>query len=142
MKIFRVLLPGIALLAALPAMAGGIDGKWNASVDSPMGAMTLALEFKSEGEKLTGSISTDMGGMAMATPISEGKVKGDDIAFKLSVAMMEGAPPLVIDYKGKVKGDELTLTSVMDMGQGAQEQQMVAKRASAAPAAATGPAAK
>jgi hypothetical protein len=142
MKIFRVLLPGIAMLAALPAMAAGVDGKWNASVESPMGAMTLSLEFKTEGEKLTGAISTDMGGMAMSNPISDGKVKGDDISFKLSVAMMEGAPPLVIDYKGKVKGDELTLTSTMDMGQGAQEQKMVAKRAAAAAAPPAGPAAK
>ncbi len=45
----------------MPAMAAGIDGKWNATVDSPMGAIPVALEFKSEGEKLTGTIATRHG---------------------------------------------------------------------------------
>jgi hypothetical protein len=129
MKIHSLVLGLAAALATLPALAGGIDGKWNATVDSPMGALSLMLEFKSEGEKLSGSIAADMGGQAMPpSPISQGKVKGEDVSFLLSVSMMEGAPPMVITYKGKLKGDELTLTSVADMGQGPQESQLVAKR--------------
>ncbi len=42
---------------------------------------------------------------------------------------MPDAPPIVIQYKGKLKGDELSLVSVVDMGQGPQEQPLVAKRA-------------
>jgi len=131
MKIRNLVLGLAAALATLPALAGDIDGKWNASVDSPNGAVKLLLEFKSEGEKLTGAISADMGGgQGMpANPISDGAIKGDDVAFKLSVSFAEGQPPLVISYKGKLKGDELTLTSVMDMGQGPQETQLVATRA-------------
>jgi hypothetical protein len=63
-----------------------------------------------------------------ASPISEGVVKGEDVSFKLELSMMEGMPPLVITYKGKLKGDELALTSVLDMGQGPQESELVAKR--------------
>jgi hypothetical protein len=136
MKIRNLVLGFVAALVAVPAIVTGadaksaIDGKWSASVDSPMGAVALQLEFKSEGEKLTGSIAADMGGQGMPpSPISDGVVKGDDVSFKLSVSMMEGAPPLVIDYKGKLKGDELTLTSTMDMGNGAEQTQLVAKRA-------------
>lgn len=130
MKLRNMVLGLVAVLAAVPAMAGGIDGKWNASVDSPMGAVLVTFEFKAEGEKLTGSIASDMGGQAMpASPISEGVVKGEDVSFKLEVSMMEGMPPLVITYKGKLKGDELSLVSVMDMGQGPQETPLVAKRA-------------
>jgi len=133
MKIRNLALALVATLAAIPAMAAGIDGidgKWEATAESPMGSIPLKLEFKAAGEKLTGSIAADMAGQAMPpTAISDGVVKGDDISFKLQVAMMEGAPPMVISYKGKLKGDELTLTSSMDMGQGPQEAKVVAKRA-------------
>ena len=64
-----------------------------------------------------------------AAPISEGTIKGDDVAFKLQMVIMEGTPPLVIPYKGKLKGDELALDSVVDMGQGPMEMSLVAKRA-------------
>jgi hypothetical protein len=57
MKLRNMVLGLVAVLAAVPAMAGGIDGKW-----------------------------------------------------------------------GKLKGDELALTSAIDMGQGPQETELVAKR--------------
>ena len=131
MKIRNLLLGLAATLAAQPLLAADIDGKWNATVDSPMGAVNLVLEFKADGEKLTGTIASDMGGQAMPpSPISDGVVKGEDVTFKLSVMMMEGQPPLLISYTGKLKGDELDLTSVFDAGQGGpQETKLVAKRA-------------
>jgi hypothetical protein len=137
MKIRNLVLSLMAAMVAVPALVSGadskaaIDGKWNANVESPMGAVQLVLEFKSEGEKLNGTITADMGGGQglPASPISDGVVKGEDVSFKLSVTMMPDAPAMVIDYKGKLKGDELTLTSTMDMGQGAEQTQLVAKRA-------------
>ncbi len=136
MKIRNLVLGFVAAMVALPAMVSGadskpaIDGKWNATVDSEMGAVQLALEFKSEGEKFTGTIAVDMGGQGLPpSPISDGVVKGEDVSFKLSFTMMPDAPAVVIDYKGKLKGDELALTSTMDMGQGPVETKLVAKRA-------------
>jgi hypothetical protein len=130
MKIRNLALALAATLVAMPALAAGIDGKWNATIESQMGTIKLAMEFKAEGEKLTGTIATDMAGQAMPpNPISDGVVKGEDVSFKLSFTMMEGMPPLVITYKGKLKGDELNLTSTLDMGQGPQEDKLVAKRA-------------
>ncbi len=145
MKIRNLVLAFAAAMVALPVLAAapaapaapaasaataGIDGKWNASVDSPMGAVNLVMQFKSEGEKFSGTISTDMAGQALPpAPISEGVVKGEDITFKLSFAMAPDQPAILISYKGKLKGDELTLTSVIDMGQGPLETQLVAKRA-------------
>lgn len=130
MKIRNYLL-GLGLaLAALPAMAADIDGKWTAAIESPMGAVTLFLEFKAEGEKLNGAISFDMGGQQMpATAISDGVVKGKDVSFKLAISMMEGAPPLVISYTGKLNGDELAMNSVVNMDGNVQETPLVAKRA-------------
>jgi hypothetical protein len=137
MKIRNFVLSMVAAMVAVPVMVSGadskaaIDGKWNASVDAGGAAVALMLEFKSEGEKLTGTIAADMGGgQGMpAAPISDGVVKGEDVSFKLSVSMAPDMPALVITYKGKLKGDELSLTSVMDMGQGPQETQLVARRA-------------
>lgn len=129
MKIRNALLALAAALAAQPLLAADIDGKWNATVDSPMGAVNLVLEFKADGDKLTGSIASDMGGQTMPpSPISEGVVKGEHVTFKMSVMMMEGQPPLLISYVGKLKGDKLDLTSTLDAGQGPQESKLVAKR--------------
>jgi hypothetical protein len=130
MKIRNLALALAATLVTIPAMAADIDGKWNGTVESQMGAIKLAMEFKATGEKLTGTMATDMAGQAMPpSAISDGVVKGEDVSFKWSIAMMEGAPPLVISYKGKLKGDELSLTSVLDFGQGPVEDKVVAKRA-------------
>lgn len=127
MKARRYFLGMVATLAALPALAADIDGKWNATADGPTGPVQLVFEFKAEGEKLNGALSMDM--LPAPAPISDGVVKGNDVTFKLELAMMEGAPPLVINYKGTVKGDELNLTSLLDFGQGPMESVVVAKRA-------------
>jgi hypothetical protein len=128
MKLRSCVLGLVAVLTSLPALASNIEGKWNATVDGgPAGPIELVFEFKAEGEKLTGNLSAAM--MPAPTPISDGVIKGEDVSFKLSIAMMEGAPPLVISYVGKVKGDELNLNSVLDMGQGPVETPVLAKRA-------------
>jgi hypothetical protein len=121
----------VAVLAALPAMADNIDGKWNANVDSPQGPLEVTMEFKADGEKLAGTLSVPgMDGMA----ISEGVVKGANVTFKLSLDM--GGTQLTIDYVGKVAGDQLDLVSKMDAGPGGViESKIVATRVKpAAPA--------
>jgi hypothetical protein len=127
MKIRQYVLGLVAAFAALPALSDGIDGKWNATVDAPQGAVELLLEFKTGKDgKLEGTISAEM---LPATPISDGVIKGSEVTFKLSVQLMEGAPAMVIDYKGTLKGNELALVSVMDMGQGPTQTNLLAKRA-------------
>jgi len=127
MQVRKFALGVLASLVAMSALAADIDGKWNATVDSPQGQITLVFDFKAEGEKLTGAMSAEM--LPAATPISDGVVKGSDVSFKLSLMLGEGAPPLVIDYKGTLKGDQMDLVSKLDMGQGPVESPMVLKRA-------------
>ncbi|HET8698974.1 MAG TPA: hypothetical protein VFO94_15930 [Gammaproteobacteria bacterium] len=116
-------------LAALPAAADGIAGKWNASVATEQGPFALVFEFAEAGGKLTGTLQNDFIG---SIPIQEGTVKGNDVAFKLTIAM-DGLPePLKISYTGTVKGDELSLTSKFEgapPGGGPAEQQLTATRA-------------
>ncbi len=74
MKIRNLVLGLVACVAALPALAADIDGKWNATVESPMGAVNQTFELKAEGEKLNGSVAFEVGGQAIpANPISEGR---------------------------------------------------------------------
>jgi hypothetical protein len=128
MKFRHYVLGFAATLAALPALAADIDGKWNATVDGgPAGPVELVFDLKADGEKLAGNMSMAM--MPAPTPISEGTIKGDAVSFKLAIAIAEGAPPLVIAYTGKLKGDEISFNSVLDMGQGPTETPFVAKRA-------------
>jgi len=117
----------VASLMAVSALAADIDGKWNTTVDSPQGSITLVFEFKAEGEKLTGAMSAEM--MPAPVPISEGSIKGNDVNFKISIDLGQGGPPLVIAYKGALKGDEVNLISTLDMGQGPMESPVVLKRA-------------
>jgi hypothetical protein len=128
MKIRMFALGLAAALMALPVLADGVDGKWNASVDTPQGPFALVFEFKAEGAKLTGNMSNDFMG---ATPISEGTVKGNDVTFQLKIDTGQG-PAMTINYKGTVKGDELTLISKFEgepPGGGPAESTLVAKRA-------------
>ncbi len=127
MRIRRYVLGLVAALATWPALAADIDGKWNATVDGPQGPIELVFEFKAEGEKLVGTLSA--GDQMPAAPISDGLVRGEEVSFKFSLAMMPDAPPLVIDYKGKLKGDELDLVSTLDFGQGPMESPVAARRA-------------
>ncbi len=128
MKIRSMAVALATALLALPAFADEVTGKWNLSVDTPQGPFALVFDLKAEGEKLTGAMSNDFMG---ATPISDGTVKGNELAFKL---VIEGAPtgPMTIHYKGTVKGDDLTLVSKFEgeAPPGSEgEQTAVAKRA-------------
>lgn len=119
-----------AMLLALPALADGIDGRWNATVDGgPMGPVELSFDLKAEGEKLTGAMQMEM--MPEPAPISDGLIKGDDVSFTLAILIAEGAPPMQIKYTGKLKGDELNLVSELDLGQGPEKLPVNAKRAPA-----------
>lgn len=41
------------ILAAAPAFAADVDGKWTGSLDSPGGPMQVSYTFKADGNKLT-----------------------------------------------------------------------------------------
>lgn len=119
----------LALLALPAAAADGIAGKWNASVETANGPFALVFEFAVDGGKLTGSMQNDFIG---SIPLENGTVKGNDVAFKLTIAI-EGAPEAIkINYTGTVKGDELALTSKFEgtpPGGGPAEQSLTATRA-------------
>ncbi len=93
--------------------AAGVDGKWEASIESPMGAMTMTFDLKSDGEVLTGSVGNEMMG---ESEIQDGKITGDEVSFVQ--VMKRGEREMKFKYEGKLAGDELELTRSMDGGGG------------------------
>ena len=104
--------------------AADITGKWTAEFDSQVGPQKYVFDFKLDGTKLTGTAISNIGGTEAKTPITEGTVTGDDIAFveNLNYSGME----LRIAYKGKIAGDEIKLSRMVGDQQG---ETFVAKRA-------------
>ena len=114
------------MLVGLVSVYGAdIAGKWTAEFDSQVGVQKYIFEFKVEGTTLTGTAISKIADAEEArTPITEGTVSGDDVAFveNLNYSGME----LKIAYKGKIAGDEIKFTRDV-AGQGGET--FVAKRA-------------
>jgi hypothetical protein len=91
----------IALVLLAPAFAADVAGKWTAAIDTQIGVQNYTYEFKVDAGKLTGKAKSQMGDI----DITEGTVKGDEIAF-VENASFEGQS-LRIEYKGKISGDEI-----------------------------------
>jgi hypothetical protein len=99
------------LLAATPAFAADIDGKWVGSIDTPNGAMAVTYTFKADGDKLTGAAEGPDGSQLAFT---DGKIDGNKLSFNLSLDL--GGGPVTFVYTGELTGTELKLhTSFMDM---------------------------
>lgn len=109
----------LSAVLAVAALAADVTGKWTAKMETPNGTRDMTLNLKQEGEALTGSMPWRNGD----TPISDGSVKGDDVAF--SVTRKFQGEERKTNYKGKVAGDELKLKFEM-MG---QERELVFKKA-------------
>ena len=100
----------LLLVLAVAAFAADINGKWVYEQAGRGGGTPtkVTLTLKVEGGKLMGNSSRPgRDGAAMDTPISEGTVSGDTIAFKTSQDM--GGNTMVTSYTGTVSGDEIRL---------------------------------
>jgi len=95
----------VLMLAAVPARAADVDGKWTGSLDTPMGAVMVGFNFKADGATLTG---TTTGPDGMELPLKNGKIDGDKISFMISVDF--GGMALDLNYTGVVKKDAVELT--------------------------------
>ena len=130
MKIFLCACAAIFLALSAPsARAADITGVWNADMQMPGGGdnMQIAFTFKQDGAILSGSIQGPQGD---ALAITDGKVDGDKVSFKVSFNGM------TITHEGTVNtaGDEIKLTSKSDSAD-FPAMEMTLKRAKAAPVA-------
>lgn len=113
-----------ALGLSVPVMVQGPDaaGRWQATFYTQDGPLPATMVLKKDGDKLAGSISSDMG----EAPVS-GSQKGADLS--LSIAADFGNGPVTITLTGRQNGDVITGTA--DVG-GQMQLDWGAKRASAA----------
>lgn len=130
MKIFLSACAAIFFALSVPtARAADITGAWNADMQMPGGGenMQLAFTFKQDGAILSGSVQGPQGD---ALAITDGKVDGDKISFKVSFNGM------TITHEGTVNtaGDEIKLSSKGDSAD-FPGMEMTLKRAKAAPVA-------
>ena len=115
------------------AFAADINGKWKGTLDA--GGMTVEqnFTFKVDGGKITGTMSDQFIG---EVKITEGALKGDDIAFTVS-GKTEQMGEMTLKFSGKVTGaDEMKLAMTFagggpggpDQGGGMGAMEVVVKR--------------
>lgn len=103
-KIFTSILLLCSVIVCLAAIAD-LTGKWTGFIKMSDGNdIPLTYLFKVDGEKLTGSITSDQAEM----PMYEGKIKGNEFSFKVDV---NGAP---VTNTGKFYGDSVAVDAVLN----------------------------
>jgi len=117
----KIVCATVFMLMACFSFGADVDGKWTAEMDMMGTPMVINFNFKADGNKLTGSTGPE--GMGPETPISDGKIDGNNISFTVTVDMgME----MKMTYKGVLSGNEIKLD--MDMGMG-EPMKMTLKKA-------------
>src|SRR5579872_592920 len=99
------LLPVLIAAFASIALADDVAGTWKASIETPNGTVESTFVLKVDGVKLSGTVTSQMGG---ESAISEGKIDGDKISFVVSREF--NGNTFKITYEGSVKGNEMKLT--------------------------------
>jgi hypothetical protein len=100
----------ILLVVAFAAMAADVTGKWVYEQPGRGGGnpTQVTLNLKASGSTLTGSVvRPGRGGDPMESQISEGKIDGNNISFKITMQM--GDNSMTTEYSGTVSGDEIKL---------------------------------
>jgi carbon-monoxide dehydrogenase large subunit len=84
-----------------------VDGEWRMVLSTAMGPQTFTARFATAGEKLTGSLDSDLG-----TEAFEGTIEGNRLVWSMKVSK---PMPLTLKYDIQVDGDRLTGKCKMGM---------------------------
>ena len=107
MKKYLVSVMALLAFTGLVLLAADIDGTWTMTKDGKNGPQTTTLTLTSKGTALTGKM--EAGGRGGPADISEGKVEGNNVEFKVTRDFGKG--PNTQEYKGSLKGGDLVLTT-------------------------------
>ncbi len=120
----------ILLAVALCLVAADASGKWTFEQQGRGGPVQVTLNLKVDGAALTGTLTRPgREGNAMETPISDGKVDGNNLSF--SVKREFNGNSFVSTYKGTLDGDSMKIEiSMPTRDGGTRTMNVVAKRAS------------
>lgn len=125
------------LSSTVPALAQvDVSGDWDVAIQSAQGTNTIRVTFKQDGEKLSGTLKSQMGEM----PFENGTISGVDLKFAFGVPM--GGDTLNITMTGTVQGPTIKgMAQFGGFGEGEWNAKRVDATTAAAPSAASTPAA-
>lgn len=102
-------LPCLLLLAALPAGAADLTGRWKAVFDTQIGKQSYVFEIRQDGSKVDGKATGDVDGKNAHTADLQGaKLEDGTLTFTESFPFQGN--DISIAYTGKVVGDEIRFT--------------------------------
>jgi hypothetical protein len=78
-----------------------VDGKYNITMNTPMGSRQTTLELKADGSSLGGTWV----GQGGPQEFSGGSVDGDNVSWSVNMSGPMGA--MTLAFKGKVEGDNI-----------------------------------
>ena len=84
-------------------LAGDISGTWTGSMAAGDNQIPLTYKFTQDGAKLTGTVTGPGGDL----PLADGKIDGDKISFSITVDM--GGQAAKFMSTGTIKGEEIVL---------------------------------
>jgi hypothetical protein len=126
---------GVGLVVALYLVLGnwaigaaaedqGVNGTWKFTVSFGGQDREQTIKLKQEGDKLTGAL---VGRDGQDTAIEDGKVKGNEISFKVTVE--RNGNKRTSKYTGKLEGTTLQLTIERERNGEVQKSEVKATRA-------------
>ena len=77
-----------------------VDGTWNTTMNTPMGAQKGTLTLVTSGEALTGKLAGPQGEI----DIIDGKVNGNNASWK---AKLTSPMPMTLEFDAEVSGDDI-----------------------------------
>jgi len=78
-----------------------MDGTWNLTLETPIGAQESTLQAQTSGGALTGTQSSPIGSQA----IQDGAVNGDEASWSVTIT---SPMPMTLEFKGMVDGDTMS----------------------------------
>ena len=108
----------MCLMLAAVAIAGSIDGKWQAEYEGNRGPRSVVFDLKQEGETLQGTVG--FGSREM--PIEEGTIDGNKVTFSVTLSFQDR--DIQLKYTGSLEEDSLNLV----LETRGQTREMVARR--------------
>lgn len=108
---FRTFLAAAALALALgtSALAQGVAGAWDLTINGPEGAITATATLKQDGDKITGSIETPQGTAEMT---------GTFVGKALNLSFTISGPNGALDIKVNGEVDGASMKGIIDFGMG------------------------
>ena len=78
-----------------------IDGKWEITVHSPMGAQKASLDLKND----SGAISGTQTAQGNTQPLANAKADGNKLSWSANIT---SPMPMTLEFSGNVEGDKIS----------------------------------